>query len=180
MQNDRKYTDADIRADYDLIRIAEEYCFNYTGSFDFVQGCRDLVAGGGSLNVSLARAVLNCMRVDPTVQSKLPEQKPLVQVDPFERRPRLQIANRPAYYVLRAKFKMTFVLSRAKNATAAHLLRPEKTELWWYPYTSTYSLRRSTWCGALRHSDHAEMTNDSEGRHICLQCMRNRDESNDR
>lgn len=68
----RKFTDADVRSDPDLMRAAVEHARDYRGEFDFLVAAQELVLYTETLPVAVARGVLNCMRADPSASWKLP------------------------------------------------------------------------------------------------------------
>lgn len=67
MSTARKFVDADLRLNPDLISVAVKYVEQYKGEFGFLLDARQVVMDTGSLPLPVARGVLNCMRVDPTV-----------------------------------------------------------------------------------------------------------------
>lgn len=73
-----KYTDADLRRDPRLLDLATEYLEEYVGEFPFLITARTMYVMNGEIPLPVARGVLNCARVDPLWQNRLPE--PYLQV----------------------------------------------------------------------------------------------------
>jgi hypothetical protein len=67
MSTARKFVDADLRLEPQLIAVAISYAEQYKGEFGFLLDARQVVMETGSLPLPVARGVLNCMRVDPMV-----------------------------------------------------------------------------------------------------------------
>lgn len=70
---DRKYTDADVRADPELGELAYEYLETYSGEFEPLVKAQQVLARGSLLTTSLTRVVLNCMRNDWDIADQLPQ-----------------------------------------------------------------------------------------------------------
>jgi len=199
MYEDRKYTDRDIRDNPKLISLAEGYLLDYTGEFDYLLGCRELVEGGERLPIPLARGVLNCMRLDPKGFQVLQdyvedftdahgktwrEARNFTAPEPLGptpaqativRAPRLQIVrSRPAYVPLKTRWKKTYVLSTWQRAKVAHLIK-QTSRIVWMPYTGKYVWDLKVWCGAGLREAHAFMTNDTQGREVCRRCTANKE-----
>lgn len=85
MPSQRRFYDSDVRGDPDLILLATEYARTYTGDFEFLVAASE-AAQCGPLSMTVARAVLNCMRGDPRIN--LAPTRPLVLVEPATRPPR--------------------------------------------------------------------------------------------
>lgn len=84
-----KYTDRDVRDDPELMPLAIAYVLNYTGEFDPLVEAKEYLDEEGELTTALARKVLNCMRHDANVLSKLPRpQRRTDNVVAFARSPR--------------------------------------------------------------------------------------------
>ena len=75
---ERKYTDADVRADTSLIELAYEYLDTYPGEFDPLVRAQDVVRSGRPLTTPQIRVVLNCMRNDWDIADKMP--RPMAKV----------------------------------------------------------------------------------------------------
>ncbi len=75
---ERKYTDADVRADISLIELAYEYLDTYPGEFDPLVRAQDVVRSGRPLTTPQIRVVLNCMRNDWDIADKMP--RPMAKV----------------------------------------------------------------------------------------------------
>lgn len=170
MEAIRKFTDRDLRDNEDLIDIAKDYLRDYTGDFKFLVDADALLLSTGTLPVPVARGVLNCMRVDPKAQDRLPD------VVKYHRSPpRLKVAPyRPAYVHLKSRFKKTYLLSTAKNASVAHLIRQEWGGVIWFPHIEEYRFDVRLWCGKSLRAG-ALHTDDTQGRDICAQCLRNKE-----
>lgn len=69
---ERKYTDADVRADMELTELALEYLDTYAGDFDPLVRAQDVLLRGGVLTTSQIRVVLNCMRHDWNIADQMP------------------------------------------------------------------------------------------------------------
>ncbi len=70
---ERKYTDADVRADPELAELAYEYLETYAGEFEPLVKAQQVLARGSLLTTSLTRVVLNCMRNDWDIADQLPQ-----------------------------------------------------------------------------------------------------------
>lgn len=170
MQTDRKYTDQDIYQDRRLKRIAVEYLEDYDGDFDYLLACRDLVISGQRLNVSLTRAVLNCMRQDPRAQHLLPEPRP-----PQRRKPVLKLVEpRLAVINVKVRWKKQYVLSTWRQAWLAHLIDTERSKLRYITSSNEFKFFVETLCGSRLSSRHAVMDDNPRGRQICTGCQNNR------
>ena len=66
-----KFTDQDVRNYPELQQLAEQYARNYEGDFDYLRAARHAVKTRGSLGVTEARGVLNCLRRDFKWQVRL-------------------------------------------------------------------------------------------------------------
>lgn len=64
-----RWSDHHVRGRPDLLDLAKKYLEGYTGSFYFLQECRQRVDRDEQLSVPLVRGVLNCMAGDPTVHN---------------------------------------------------------------------------------------------------------------
>ncbi len=84
---DRRYFDADVRANPDLLELAIDYVWDYPGDFEPLVTARELVRLTDSLPVPTARMVLNCMRGDPHVAASLPPPPRLTVVRDLPARP---------------------------------------------------------------------------------------------
>lgn len=170
----RKFTDRDIRDNPVLVGVAEDYLRSYTGDFDFLVACGNVLHNNGSLPAPLARAVLNCMRQDPFAQDKLPK---LTQPDrprkPYTIPAFADFDTRRTRITLRSKFKHDYVLSQAKNATVAHMIRHGAGGVIYYPYVGKFSIDVRLWCGKTL-SKSVKHTNDPEDRKICVACWTNK------
>lgn len=65
MMPERKFCDADVRADDNLLEDAIAYAENYGGDWPFMVAARELVTIKGTLPTTVARGVLNAMLADP-------------------------------------------------------------------------------------------------------------------
>lgn len=72
---ERKYTDADVRADDELVELAHEYVEAYFGDFEPLVHARLALEYGRTLTTVEVRKVLNCMRNDWKYADKMPAPK---------------------------------------------------------------------------------------------------------
>ena len=139
MPADHRFTDRDVRENSNLYPIAAEYLRNYGGDFDFLVRAKRSLEAIGSLPLATVRGVLNCMRGDPSAAMVLPQPQP----------PKLKVVEiqRPARVQLKATFHKPYLTSTWPTAYLAHRLDPERTKLWWYPHTASYSWEPFVLCG---------------------------------
>lgn len=82
----RRFFDSDVRSDPELVIQATDYALAYAGDFEFLVMANEL-AQVGPLPVPVARAVLNCMRVDPQVNARPPRLTVVSNAPPRRVRP---------------------------------------------------------------------------------------------
>lgn len=75
MNQIRKFTDRDVRANASLYGAVVNYLMEYHGDFEFLVDCKARVEQGMDLSIGMVRGVLNCMWVDPRV-TNLPQPLP--------------------------------------------------------------------------------------------------------
>lgn len=71
---EHRYTDRDVRENPRLFHIATWYAKNYMGDFEFMKDMKEYVQLGHDLNVSQVRAVMNSLRNDPHMASRVPNE----------------------------------------------------------------------------------------------------------
>lgn len=201
MPEGHKYTDRVVREDTRLTPIALEYVRGYTGDFELLVHARDVLRAYGSLPPGVIRAVLNCMRTDPRGFHLLPTDSPMEVFDDLTRlsselpaRAHLRVVREPADNVVRIRqqielkvnWRLPYLLSTHKNAQVAHLLRPRKCSLKYWPpgsgreVYSCFSVWLHSWCSwnAVSHNTmkpgfKAMMSEDTQGRRVCGTCQTN-------
>lgn len=91
-----RYTDRDVRDDPSLVDLAVAYVMNYTGEFEPLVDAKEYLEEEGELTIALTRKVLNCMRHDANVMSRLPRpQRRDNVVDLAPRRKKKENTNKP-------------------------------------------------------------------------------------
>lgn len=126
-QPERRYYDSDLRGNPELLDLAIDYVWDYTGDFELLVAARELARLTDTLPLGTARAVLNCMRVDPHVAASLPVPPRLVVVRPPEedrfrprrpdppRRPVKHVPPTPTFIDVPVKVKATYGISRHRG-----------------------------------------------------------------
>jgi hypothetical protein len=75
---ERKYTDADVRADPELTEMVYDYLDKYAGEYDPLVRAQSVLKRGSYLTTAQTRVVLNCMRHDWDIADQMPA--PMAQV----------------------------------------------------------------------------------------------------
>lgn len=146
---DHKYTDADVRRNRDaLTALAVRYLQQYVGDFTPLLEAKQKVNSYSDLPVPMVRLVLNCMRVDPTVQN-LPTPvsvtfdatiKDLKKIVPR------RTIHRPAYIRLTTKFKRPFGIHLGMKANRIHRVWETESHIRYYPAVGEYNCRLRWHC----------------------------------
>lgn len=170
---DARYNDREVREDLKLQACAIRYVQSYQGDFEFLVRAKMFLHQNGTLPVATLRGVLNCMRSDPMGAMSLP-QTPTGRFAPTESRLQQRaievVTTRPV--TVRVQWKMKYILSNHKLAQVAHLLRPDTSELRWFPVSQDYRWYPRAWCTKIHYNTSLlEMTNDPRGRRLCVQCV---------
>lgn len=165
-----KYTDRDLRRQPGLVAVAVEYAQRYVGTFEFMQGARDVVYDTGTLPLPLARGVLNCMRADPDAdivfsRSPAPEKPPRLEV----------VKSRPWRLDMPCRVKYRY--GYAPNGTVLHVVERAVCE-WQLPYRyDVHDIRTpvftAQWaCKAWQRTKNVILLPDCVGEPRCRVCER--------
>lgn len=130
-----RYTDAHVRGDLNLHRVAESYVREYVGDFYLIIESRDRLRRGEALTVSQVRAILNFMRFDPQV-SHLPVPNPPrygSTVGDDSRTYRDALRQRPAFIDLPTKIHYDFGISLHKRAVTIHIVDHRGSFIRYFP-----------------------------------------------
>lgn len=186
---DTRYTDTHVRSHPELRDIATRYTRDYHGEFEPMLAAKALLLTGSELPTAVVRMVLNVMRADPHVSASLPT---LVSVpDVFKQSVAQAIASatpkkkrkkskkqaivppqpkpRRVIVSLRARWKAPFIAATMKNATAYHLLNPDRSEIRFHTRDERFEPFIYTWCNQ-RLSTGVPLMQAPPGRHECRQC----------
>jgi hypothetical protein len=133
-----RYTDAHVRGDLKLHRIAESYVRHYVGDFYMIIECRDRLGRGDVLTVSQVRAVLNFMRSDPNVGDLPVPTSPRYgnTVTDDSRTYRDALRRRPSYIDLPTKIHYTHGISLHKRARTIHIVDHRGSFIRYFPHAS--------------------------------------------
>lgn len=151
-----RWSDHHVRGRPDLHDLARTYLKGYTGSFYFLQECKQRVDRDEDLTVPLVRGVLNCMAGDPTVHNMpIPETRSFdagarrvsfeadgMQVD-FEE----EVPFVPARKQIRLKTRWhkIYGISKATNARLIHAVDQKSSALTWWSDSIDRASSRFIW-----------------------------------
>jgi hypothetical protein len=138
-----RYTVEHVARDPNLIRLAEAYLRDYTGSFGYLLEAKRNVLHNFRLNASVTKGVLNCMLGDPNVvdmpapgnyrfdASQHVPRRGVDFSDPFGCDEEEEPPPPPRAVPLKVRWKMTHVVINHKVSRALHLLDPSTSVAMW-------------------------------------------------
>lgn len=176
-----RWSDHHVRGRTDLLDLARTYLEGYTGSFYFLQECKQRVDRGESLSVPLVRGVLNCMAGDPAVHNMpVPESRSfdagarMVSVNGGGMR--VQFSDMPPEMFekevfvparkqvrLKTRWRKTYGISKATNARLIHTVAQKSSALTWWSDSVNRDQSRFIWEMNWECTPHLYMRGRQEG-----------------
>jgi hypothetical protein len=157
--------------------MVQDFLRDYEGDFDFLVKAKGYYVSGFDMPTATIRGVLNCMRYDPGWAMLLPAPMNLPPSGPLpQSTPQLRSVNvrRPAFVILKTRFKKPYVMSTFVTAQVVHLLDNDKSEIRWLPHVEEYRTWLVGVCGRTIATSLARIMNADEvpsERRLCKGCQ---------